>query len=96
MDFQDAIMRIITNSSEAKYYCFEAIRAYKSKDFIKIKNDLVKASDLLALASQEHLKILQHEVNTNQRDYSLLMIHAEDILLTTTTLKEFLNEFLID
>lgn len=96
MDFQKNSMDIITHASEAKYYCFQAIRLYKEKKYELVHEQLLKAEEELAEGSAAHLEILQNEASTGEKDYSLLLIHAEDLLLTTSMLKDFLQEFLIN
>lgn len=54
---------------------------------------LQEGSETLANGHHEHHKLIQKEASGEKVEIQLLLIHAEDLLITTETLREVVTEF---
>lgn len=77
---------IITHSGEAKSEAMLAIYASKKGDFIKAKEKLNLANKEINIASEQHFELIQKEAQGEKINIPLLLMHAEDQLLSTQTM----------
>ncbi|MBO0568378.1 PTS lactose/cellobiose transporter subunit IIA [Clostridium botulinum] len=89
---EEMILNIITHSGEARTYAMEAIQYAKKSDLIKAKNTIEKSNEELGLAHSYQTNLIQEEAAGNKAEISLLLIHAQDHLMTTMTLKDLAIE----
>lgn len=88
-------LEIVAYAGEARYYYMEALTNAKLKKFIKAKDLIKKGEESLHKAHSSQTKMLQEEAKGNYGDISMIMLHAQDHLMTTILLKD-LMETLID
>ena len=81
-DQEQEIFEIISQSGNAKSFAFEALSAVESCDFAKAEKLINKADQALSLAHKTQTKLIQDELNGKQVTRSLLLIHAQDHLMT--------------
>ncbi len=93
-DLEQKAFMLIAHSGDGRSYAFEAIRAAKEKNF-------EKAEELLKLSSHEfeeahHVQtgLLSMEADGNSNIITLLLIHAQDHLMTGITVKQLAEELI--
>lgn len=91
MDLGKIAMDIIGNSGEAKSHCMNAIKYARNNEIELIKKELELADEYLELASNAHLGLLSYECETGKKDYSLLLIHAEDSFMAASALRDVIR-----
>lgn len=77
---------IIVHSGEAKSFAMEAIYEAKKKNFDLAKEKLLLADKEIIEASKQHTDLIQDEAQGIKIDIPLLLMHAEDQLLSTQSL----------
>ena len=92
---EKAIFSIISNAGEARSMVFQAIQTAKD-GFIDEARELMNGSRELTLAAhKQQMELLVMEAQGNPVGSSVLLIHAEDILMATVTERD-LGQFIID
>ncbi|MBY6797637.1 PTS cellobiose transporter subunit IIA [Clostridium botulinum] len=89
---EEMILNIITHSGEARTYAMEAIQYAKKSEFNKAKKSIEKSNEELGFAHSYQTNLIQEEAAGNKAEISLLLIHAQDHLMTTMTLKDLAIE----
>ena len=86
------IDRILTKGGTA---LFEAMKAAREERFEEAE-ELVKKADASLLKAQEsHMGLIQQEAEGKTVTVSLLLMHAEDQMMTTETLKGIVREVIL-
>ncbi|MBD5423071.1 MAG: PTS lactose/cellobiose transporter subunit IIA [Mycoplasma sp.] len=78
--------QIITYSGEAKSEAMSAIYLAKENKFQEAEEKLAFANKQINIASEQHFELIQEEAKGNKVSPSLLLMHAEDQLLSTQAL----------
>ncbi|WP_342608836.1 PTS N,N'-diacetylchitobiose transporter subunit IIA [Vibrio tritonius] len=92
MELEDQVMGIIINAGQARSLCFEALRAAKEGDFAKA-DTLLKEST--TFANQAHLvqtQLIEEDQGEGKTPMTLIMVHAQDHLMTSMLAKELITE----
>lgn len=90
-----AAFQLITNAGEARSCLFQALKASREERFEEAEN-LIKESEIhLGRAHESHSGLINQEASGNAVNVTLLLMHAEDQLMTTETLKEITKEMLL-
>lgn len=91
---EEISFKLILHSGNGRSYAFEAVKAAR-------ENDFKKAEELLELARKEleqaHLiqtELLHKEAGGMANEINLLLIHAQDHLMTGITVKEIAEELI--
>lgn len=92
---EEIIMNLIVHSGEVRSYSMEAIQRAKQGNLKEARNLIEKAETELAKAHSVQTSLIQKEANGDKTEVSLLMVHAQDHLMTSMTLK-FLAVEIID
>lgn len=82
------------HSGEARNYSMEAISLAKSGEFIKAKELIIKADEELGYAQNSQASLIQGEAANEKIEFSLLLMHAQDHLMTTMTFKDLAVELI--
>lgn len=85
---------LIVHSGDGRSYAFEAIGAAKEKDFEKAEELLKLSSKEFELAHHVQTELLTIEADGNSSIISLLLIHAQDHLMTGITVKQLAQEII--
>ncbi len=93
MVLEQVIMTIITFSGDARSSSMEAIAHAKSGETEKAKACIDDATEKLGLAHKEQTSLIRAEASGENVAPSLLLIHAQDHLMTAMTMKDLANEF---
>lgn len=78
-----SIFNIISNGGNAKGLVYEAMEAAEKGDFEQADSLMNEADEFLTVAHQMQTELLQGEANGDKHDISLLMVHAQDHLMTS-------------
>lgn len=89
---EQEIFEIISHGGDARGYAYEALREAKEKNLDKAKELLNKAQDELDLAHNTQTKLIQAELNGGNLKMSLLMVHAQDQLMTAISEKNLIEQ----
>lgn len=91
---EEIVLSIIMHSGEARSYSMEAITLAKRGDFKKSRELIRMADEELGYAHSSQTSLIQGETANDQIDFSLLLIHAQDHLMTTMTFKDLAVELI--
>ncbi|WP_195970960.1 PTS lactose/cellobiose transporter subunit IIA [Clostridium thermobutyricum] len=91
---EEIIMNLIMYSGEARSYAMEAMQAAKEGKIDEARELLGKATAQLTEAHHSQTKLIQGEAAGNKTEVSLLLVHAQDHLMTTMTLKDIAAEII--
>lgn len=89
---EEIIMNLIIHSGEARSYAMEAMQLAKTGDIEEAKNLIEKSAVQLGEAHKSQTALIQGEAGGDKAEISMLLIHAQDHLMTTMTLKDLANE----
>lgn len=93
-EMQAAAFQIISYSGDARSHFVEAIRAARAGRFQQA-SELMKAGEAAYHEIHSvHFSLVQKEANGETLPFSLLFMHAEDLMLTTETLKLLATELI--
>lgn len=90
----ETIMQLIVYGGNGKSCSMEAIRAAKSGDFKLADEKIKEAEESLLQAHHAQTEMLTGEANGEKVELSLLMIHAQDHLMTGTAFKDLAKEII--
>lgn len=83
MGRETEIFTIISYGGDAKAIAYEALEIAQNGDFDLAKQKIKEANDKLTEAHNTQTKLIQAEINGEDMDMSLLMVHAQDHLMTS-------------
>ena len=89
---EEVIFQLIMHSGDARSSAMEAIQSAKAGNIEKARILLEKANEKLALAHNGQTTLIQDEASGQKAEFSLLLVHAQDHLMTTITLKDLASE----
>lgn len=90
---QTVAFQIIAEVGTAKSMYMEAIRiAKEDKDFEGARQMIAEGQDMATSAHSHHFEIIQKEAAGDTLPFSLMLMHAEDQLLTTEVVKTLAEE----
>ncbi|MCI5775463.1 MAG: PTS lactose/cellobiose transporter subunit IIA [Aerococcus sp.] len=85
-------MSLIIYGGDGKSSSMEAIQAAKDGDFDLANQKIKAAEDSLLEAHHKQSKMLAEEAQGNSEAVSLLMVHAQDHLMTGVAFKDLAKE----
>ena len=86
--------QIILHAGNGKANAMEAIQEAKSGDFEAADKKITEANIDLRKAHQFQTKLLQDEANGSNKEISIILIHAEDHLMTSMTVRDLASEMI--
>ena len=87
--------QLISNVGEARSALFEAMRAAREECFEEADKLVRDAEDSLIKAHESHSSLIMQEASGVKVQISLLLMHAEDQLMTTELLKGMAKEVIL-
>ncbi|AYA78276.1 PTS lactose/cellobiose transporter subunit IIA [Bacillus sp. Y1] len=90
---EETIFQIILHGGNGKSCSMEAIAAAKRGDFTEARAKLQEAADALNEAHHVQTSLIQGEIRGEKVEISLLMVHAQDHLMNSITMKDLATEF---
>lgn len=91
---QEKAFMIIAQVGTAKSMYMEALQVAKSGDYEQAMAMISEADSIFSEAHNLHFELIQKEAQGEQLPFSLMLMHAEDQLLTTDTLKLMIVEMI--
>ncbi|GAA0740036.1 PTS lactose/cellobiose transporter subunit IIA [Clostridium oceanicum] len=79
---EQEIFNIISHGGDARGYSYEALKIAREGNIKEAKEMMKKAQEELDLAHNTQTKLIQSEINGRPLDMSLLLVHAQDQLMT--------------
>ncbi|MDF9824634.1 PTS system cellobiose-specific IIA component [Breznakia sp. PF5-3] len=86
--------QIISNVGGARSCFIEAIQQAKAKDFEKAQKSIEEGEAFFTEGHHAHAQLIQSEANGELSNITLLLIHAEDQLMSAEAFKILANEFI--
>ncbi len=93
-EMQACAFQIIAQVGSAKSCYVEAMKFAKEGNFEKASKLICEGDELYAKAHSFHHDLVQKEANGEQLPFSMMIIHAEDQLLNTETIKLMVDEII--
>lgn len=93
-ELQVAAFEIILNSGNARTIVHEGFAAMREGKYEEAAEKLAAANDELLLAHQAQTKLLHEYANGTEIKIEIIMVHAQDHLMTSMTLREVALEML--
>lgn len=94
MGLEEIVFTIISHAGSAKSMCFEALRAARTGDFNtaetlinNVKNELYETHDI-------QNSLIQKEAYGEKQEVTLLLVHAEDHLMSAMLAKDLIEEMI--
>lgn len=88
------IMNIINYSGEAKSLSMEGLAFAKKGDILEGRKNIEVANEKISAAHKSQTKLIQSEAQGNKQDFSLLLVHAQDHLMNSITVRDMAIEFI--
>lgn len=89
---EEISFKIIAAVGEAKSLIMSAIELANTKKFTEAEEQLRSAKEKFVNAHNAHFEMIQQEANGEKVELGLLLIHAEDQLMTTSLLHELAGQ----
>jgi cellobiose PTS system EIIA component len=93
-DCEQDIFEIIAHAGNAKSFVYEALVDVEAYDFTSAEQRLERANEELTLAHQTQTRLIQGELNGSKVEKSLLLIHAQDHLMTALSEHKLIEHLL--
>lgn len=87
-ELQVAAFEIILNSGNARSIVHEAFDAMREGNYALAEEKLKESNDELLKAHQSQTYLLQEYAGGKEVNVEIIMVHAQDHLMTTMTLRE--------
>tara|TARA_B100000965_G_C19470392_1_gene703811 strand:+ start:69 stop:398 length:330 start_codon:yes stop_codon:yes gene_type:complete len=94
MNIESIAMQIIVNSGDSRSNAFKALRYAKIGDFDAAEKCLAEAKERALDAHRAQTELLQKEAAGDNMKVSLLMVHAQDHLMTSMLAKDLISEMI--
>lgn len=91
MDSEQVIFELICLAGSARSDAFEAYNAAVEGDFDKAKASIDAAKENLLQAHHVQTGLIQEEAAGNHMEVQLLMVHAQDHLMTSILAKDLIE-----
>ncbi|MGL5336892.1 MAG: PTS N,N'-diacetylchitobiose transporter subunit IIA [Enterovibrio sp.] len=94
MDLEEQVMEIIINSGEARSCAYRALACAKKGDFAQAE---IIMEESRAAANKAHLvqtKLIEADMGEGKTPMTLIMVHAQDHLMTSMLAKELVKEII--
>jgi cellobiose PTS system EIIA component len=86
--------QIISAVGSAKSMYIEAVREAKKGDFEKAVSLIDEGQKVYKEGHHFHAKLIQQEASGEKTDINLLLVHAEDQMMSAETIKIMAEEFI--
>lgn len=93
-DLQVVAFEIILHSGDARTIVHEGLNLMNEGKFEEAEKKMEDANNELLEAHKSQTKLLQDYANGDEITMEVIMVHAQDHLMTTMTLREMAIEFL--
>lgn len=91
---EQEIMNIILNAGNARAKCLIALKTARTGDLEKAEEQLKVATESIVIAHKYQTELIQREVSGEKQEVNLLMVHAQDHLMTALAIKDMVIELI--
>ena len=88
------VINLIVNSGSARSSAIEAIQYAKAGDMEKANESLQQAKESVNEAHHSQTEMIQAEIRGEKSPLNLLMVHAQDHLMTSLVVIDLAQEFI--
>jgi PTS system cellobiose-specific IIA component len=88
---EEVIFEIILHAGNARAEAYDALRAAQAGDFVKAAEHLQLAEEEVAAAHRAQADMIQQEAQGKKVEITLLMVHAQDHLMTAMAEKNLIE-----
>ncbi|BCL68486.1 N,N'-diacetylchitobiose-specific phosphotransferase enzyme IIA component [Vibrio nigripulchritudo SFn27] len=92
MEQETVVMDIICNAGEARSLCFEALALARKSEFDNAQASLKQAKECLNRAHLTQTQLIEADQGEGKVPMTLVMVHAQDHLMTTILAHELATE----
>jgi len=89
---EETIFQIILHGGNGKSLAMESIQLAKKGDIQNARKKINEAEEAINQAHHIQTTLIQDEVSGQKNEVTLLMVHAQDHLMTAITIKDIANE----
>jgi len=89
-----SIFQIISSAGDSRGAAFEALRLARKGDFAGADEKMKEAKEKSIGAHDEQTKLIRQEINGEKTETSLLMVHAQDHLMTSLLARDLIEEMI--
>lgn len=94
LDMEMVFFKMIASLGNAKSLFMEAIKLAKKGDFEAAREKIADGEVSRLEAHEQHFDLLQQEAQDIKVEITLLLVHVEDQLMSTETIKIMAEEFI--
>lgn len=94
MNLEEIVFKIISHAGTARSMCFEALALAQQGKFPQAADLIKQAKDELIETHEIQNCMIQKEAKGEKQEISLLLIHAEDHLMTAMLAKDLITEMI--
>ncbi|KPC75277.1 MULTISPECIES: PTS lactose/cellobiose transporter subunit IIA [Laceyella] len=94
MNHEQELYEIILHAGNARAIAYEALDAAEAFDFAKAEELAKRAEEELNEAHKAQTKLIQAELNGTAGEKTLLMIHAQDHLMTAMSEQKLIERLI--
>lgn len=89
-----SIFQIISASGDSRGAAFEALRNARKGNFEEADNKMKEAKSKSIVAHDIQTELITKEINGNPSEINLLMIHAQDHLMSSLLARDLIEEMI--
>lgn len=86
------VMELVVNGGDARSKAMEAIRLAAKGEFEAAQHALEESEDALNCAHEFQTEMIQAQINGEEIEVNLLMVHGQDHLMNAITVKDLAAE----
>lgn len=94
LDLETIAMTLVGNAGEGRSLAYEALAEAKNGNFKKAEELLKKAQERTLAAHEIQTQLICNEADGKKTEMSLLMVHAQDHLMTSILARELVSELI--
>lgn len=95
METEQVAFSIILHAGDARSHALEALRYARDHKFTEADESMAQAKIQLIAAHQIQTDLLQAEARGGKQEINLLLIHAQDHLMTAILAKDLIEEMIL-
>ncbi|CUH95561.1 hypothetical protein P22_1632 [Propionispora sp. 2/2-37] len=92
---EEVAFNIILHAGDARSHALEALRYAREQKFTEAAASMAEAKAELIAAHHIQTNLLQSEADGKKQDISLLLVHAQDHLMTAILAKDLIEEMIL-
>lgn len=91
---EEVSMGLIANSGASRTFAFEALKCAENGNYEEALSLLKKSNDSFVTAHKIQTELLSMEARDEEIEISILLIHAQDHLMTSMLAKELIEKLI--